>query len=266
MPSSLPALILLLWSLVGVGGYFALASDNRLLVLEGRSRLKVLIKVFIVVLFALSGPIGLAGGFFAKPFVKPKSYCPNYRCRKISLAEVDVCPNCGFNKNIYEDKPITKNEIRAPACLNGLTVEYQLQRKNQIAFALRCYCGCQYGHVLGCYDNSSQHEPLFTGPLAFECSECKRIAEIFDESVHGYDAAQCTIEMLQRTREGRERYRTPDAKPMRIEVTLTYSHGYDFPDIPGAHDHPEDYFDWFTLTGKPLGTQSVFIIADIECA
>jgi hypothetical protein len=74
------------------------------------------------------------------------------------------------------------------------------------------------------------------------------------------------IQLLQRTREGRERYRTPDAKPMRIEVTLKYSHGYDFPGIPGAHDHPEDYFDWFTLTGKPQGTQSDIVIADVECA
>lgn len=262
MPDSLPALILWLWGLAGVGGYFALASNNRLLVFESRSKLKV----FIAVLFALLGPIGLAGGFIAKPFIKPQSYCPNYRCRKISLAEDDVCPHCGFKKNIFEDKPIAKNQIRIPACLSGLKVEYQLKQKNQISFVLQCSCGCQHGHVLGHYDNYSQHESLFAGPLALECAECQKITEIFDESINGYDAEQGAIQMLQRTQEGRERYRTPDAKPMQIEATLTYSHGYNVSGIPGAHDHPEDYFDWFTLTGKPQGTQSFFVIADVECA
>lgn len=264
MPDSLPVLIFWLWGLAGVGGYFSLASKNRLLVLEHRSKLKV----FIVASFALLGPIGLAGGFVAGLFVKSRSYCPNYRCRKISLANDDVCPYCGFNKNrnICEDKPIAKNEIRVPACLSGLKVEYRLKPKNQIIFVLGCSCGCQHGYVLGHYDNSSQHEPLFTGPLALECAECQKVTEIFDESINGYDAEQGTIHMLQRTREGRERFRTPDAKPMQLEATLTYSHGYALPSIPGSQDHPEDYFDWFTLTGKQQGTRSVFVIADVECA
>lgn len=239
-----------------------MTSNSRLHFLDGRT----ILKGVMISLFAVFGPIGLAAGFVVRPFIKPRSYCPNYRCRKISPEEVDICPYCGFNKDVFGNGSEVNEEKRAPACLNDLLVETHQVEKNQTSFGLRCSCGCKYAHVLGHYGNSERQDGLFYGPLALKCVECEKVTEIFDESIHGYDAEQGSIRELQRTRDDRVHYRSSDDLPIEMEATFKYSHGYVFSEIAGAQGHPEDYFDWFTLTGKPRGRKEIFVIVDVECA
>ena len=170
MVENLAPLVLLLWGLIGFGGYFILARSRHLLFLEGRAFLRNVIKSF----FALAGPIALVGALIGKKFIRPYSYCPNYLCLKISPADYKLCPACGFEKDVFGTQPVRSDEVRVPSCLANFRVESRVGAKDEITFTLRCLCGGQYGHVLGHYESTPEGQNLFGSPFAFECEKRSR--------------------------------------------------------------------------------------------
>jgi hypothetical protein len=86
---------------------------------------------------------------------------------------------------------IERIENTPPACLSGLqatqTQPPRLWDDNHYsAWRIACPCGCAHGRLLGLrLENCGQS---ICSPLAFECTECGAVTEIFDSDQHGYDA------------------------------------------------------------------------------
>lgn len=254
------------WAVSGFVGYLALTETERVIAHRGRPSLGNA----LVLLSTIAGPIT----FVLYPLLKPKGPCPNIRCRRIYPLALPGCPYCGVKKSDLFPTPAKIREVRVPACLSSFLFTVANTNESddaessvviRLTFHLKCSCGNKYGHVLGHQEFSPSGDSLFVGPLAFECSACGKVTEIFDESIHGYDAAQGEIKELRREREGRIRFKVPSGKPLAIAATFQYTNGLDIR-VPGSDEHPEDYFDWFSLEGRPQGASNAIHIADFECA
>ncbi len=63
---------------------------------------------------------------------------------------------------------------------------------------LACTCGEQRGRVLGYplrdYNPNYDGPECFISPLSFECTDCRKVTEIFDTDIHGYHSEVAKIE------------------------------------------------------------------------
>lgn len=256
-----------IWVVLGFVGYLAITETDRFIAHRGRSSLGNV----LALISSIAGPLT----FLLYFFMKPKGPCHNIRCRRIYPLALPVCPFCGSKAADLIPTSMPVEKPRIPTCISGFLSKLSDRKASDDVdsssgsyqtFHLNCSCGSKYGHVLGNEESASSGGSLFVGPLAFECAACGKVTEIFDESIHGYDAAQGEIVELRRGREGRTRFKVSGGNPLALAATFQYSNGYDFADVPGADANPEDYFDWFSLEGTPQGSNRVQQIADFECA
>lgn len=145
---------------------------------------------------------------------------------------------------------------KPPTCLQGFvcTPKHSEKWDHQARWAIACKCGSAKGAVLGHvvqHPNYPSKKP-FVGPLAFRCSACDTVTEMFDTMLHGYDAeiskgTSSFIHVHLRGEGPRSAAGCPKCRGTTFTVVCSFSHSHfdhiwDEPELLGA---AQDYFDGF---------------------
>lgn len=154
-----------------------------------------------------------------------------------------------------------------PDCISGFRTKI-VKAAPDTTFRLTCRCGCKHGAVLGhplSKFNLKYKGEEVVGPLGFQCSRCRKITEVIDTEIHGYDGEMgdsCTIRGTGR----RQKFACPKCGENEFELSVRFSSSSadlveDDPDIK-----VENFFDSFWANGKCAGCDSEASVATFELA
>jgi hypothetical protein len=137
-------------------------------------------------------------------------------------------------------------------------------------FALSCQCG-GYRHYVHAYRwvNPDFHNAVaFLSPLVLECAACRKMTDLLDTDVHGYDAELGHGSATVRAEGEPVVFECPSCGREALEafVRLEYPDDLfdgDFPEFAGRE---QELFTWFNLVGKCPKCSQVLAVADFECA
>jgi hypothetical protein len=137
-------------------------------------------------------------------------------------------------------------------------------------FALSCHCHSKH-HLVHCYRwvNEDFNNAVVTlSPLALECAACKKVTELLDTDIHGYDAELGHGSTTVRAEGDLIVYECANCGQQALEAFVRFEYPDDlldgsFSDLIGRE---QDLFSWFTLVGKCRTCSNMLTVADFECA
>lgn len=106
------------------------------------------------------------------------------------------------------------------------------------------------------------------GPLALECCNCGRIAELFDIAQHGLRAELGLHPALEPAGGERSLFACDRCGPQPLTAHTRFEHASEIVEnITGEFTgNEQDLFTWFSLIGRCDGCERLLHVADFECA
>lgn len=180
-----------------------------------------------------------------------------------------------------EDYQAILRQVRTvpPACFGKLhsTPAHAAEWNGHARWSVACPCGNATGAVLGYpldeVSGDSSLKDLFVGPLAFRCSTCDAVTEMFDSAAHGYNAEISKESGVPETGGYRgEGPRAAAACPgcgksaYRVVGDFSHSHFDHIEDEPDLLDSAQDYFDGFGCVATCASCGHEWWVASFELA
>jgi hypothetical protein len=150
----------------------------------------------------------------------------------------------------------------------GITIE----GPNHInsVFALACSCGNNWHYTHGYrWTNPDYHNSVvFLSPLGLECAVCRRMTDLLDTDIHGYDGELGHGSATVRAKGDRVVYECPTCGRQPLELFVRFEYPDDLFDgnFPAFAGREQDLFTWFSVVGTCSQCNAMLAIADFECA
>lgn len=168
-----------------------------------------------------------------------------------------------------------------PSCLSGFALSPSQPPppwEDFVDWPLRCACGSDKGELLG-YSlttaNPSYKGPLlYISPLAFRCSKCAQVTEVFDSDQHGYNpeidrlAGETPKGTQYRGSGDRTAFPCPKCAATEFSVVARclHSHFDLIEDEPELESRSQEFFDSFDVRGTCSHCGTTAGIANFETA
>jgi hypothetical protein len=138
-------------------------------------------------------------------------------------------------------------------------------------FLLSCMCGSDKHYVFAHpWTNPEQPDQfLFLSPLVLQCVGCKKLSELIDTAVHGYDAELGNGSATMRGEGKREEVECGGCdlhKVLQVFVRFEYPDDLLTEDVKEYEGRQQDLFTWFSLVAQCAKCGSLLPVADYECA
>ncbi len=153
-----------------------------------------------------------------------------------------------------------------PAELPGVKFDGHGQPLNKV-FHLCCTCGSDHFLALG-YPLINRGVPIFVSPLALQCATCKKVTELIDTKVHGYDSELGHTSATIRGKGERQPFacKTCGVRPMIAYARFEHSDETLYDSTGELIGKEQDLFTWFSLVGRCDGCEQLVNVSDFECA
>jgi hypothetical protein len=137
-------------------------------------------------------------------------------------------------------------------------------------FALSCQCSGNrfYVHCYRWVNTDFNNLMVILSLLVLECAACRKMRELLDTDVHGYDAELGHGSATVRAQGDRAVFECPSCGRQPLEAFVRF----EYPDDLFDRDYPEfagreqELLTWFTLVGKCQQCSQMLAVADFECA
>jgi hypothetical protein len=171
-------------------------------------------------------------------------------------------------------------ETHPPRCIAGFAAEsgdladWQFDGHGSdhinTVFLLTCSCGSD-GHFVFVHPWTNPDDPsqmVLLSPIALQCAACKKLTELIDTAVHGYDAELGLGSTTMRGEGVREQLECGGCDLKKVfQVFVRFEYPDDlFDDFKDRQGRQQDLFTWFSLVAKCVECSAMSPVADFECA
>jgi len=193
-----------------------------------------------------------------------------------------ICMVCKREGPPAQSKFVQRAYLKPARCLSafgkktsGDAVQEGNVRDQLVKFQLECNCGAAIFKVHGfpLPGRTYPSEDSIAGPISLECHVCKRINQVFNPEVHGYNGELDSLHGMESAGkiDSAEPLVFQCSKCEEMKQSIAVSLIYSIPDEEMDGDvelaqRPQDFFTTFSLYGRCMTCEYVSMVTDYECA